>query len=149
MTTRRTALPVVWGRVPFGGCVYALNFDIGMVKVGRTQHLDARLKAHEDFMRNCYGAELLEVWLSGHHDCYAATERLAISTAESLMTADSIQIGREWFYGIDFGRLRELLAAVDPFAPARSVAPSARERRRPKESAGAKLSFRLLDWVIA
>jgi hypothetical protein len=114
---RPVDMALVWGPVEFGGCVYALKFSDGTVKVGKSRHLKQRFDHHLQVM-GWKGAQLVDFWFSRHHDYYSVTERLAIKAAESLMTPECSKTGFEYFHGIDFEELLALLQQLDPCAPA-------------------------------
>lgn len=109
-------MKLIWGRVHSGGCIYALKFSNGSVKVGKSRHLGRRFDTHLMALR-ARGAHLVDWWFSKQLDDYSATETLAINAAESLMTHESGRTGREWFHNIDFEKLMFLISALDACAP--------------------------------
>lgn len=105
---------LIWTRVSGGGCVYALAFSNGTVKVGKTSHLNSRFSSHISKMAGQHGARPVDWYFTRTHADYSATEQLAIAAAVSVMTAESSRTGREWFHHIDFGQLTRLLLELDP-----------------------------------
>ncbi len=113
-TQAPTSLKQDWGRSPVGGCVYALSFSDDAVKIGKTIHLRQRLGRHLSESRRFFGARLKDFYFTRTHIGYSTTEDLAIMAAESLMTEETQRPTREWFIGIDFGALTDLLTELDP-----------------------------------
>ncbi len=107
-------MTATWGKVPFGGTVYALSFNNGIVKIGKTTHLRQRFNRHLSWVRRCHNARLSDWYFTSVHDTYSATEDFATQAAESLMTAESARWDNEIFINIDFGCLLGLLAELDP-----------------------------------
>ena len=77
------------------GCVYALEFSSGTVKVGKTKNADRRLAEHEAAAA-CFGLSILRRWVSVEHEGCDQTERMMIETLRESQTSLN---GGEFFDG--------------------------------------------------
>lgn len=93
-----------WAELPIApegqGCLYAIKFETGVVKVGQTNHPARRLAEHR---RDAWAFNVVmaEVWVSTAHEGYLANEVRLIAFAAS--TAERAR--REYFHGADFEKI--------------------------------------------
>jgi hypothetical protein len=129
----------IWRPVPRdaenGGYLYAVAFDNGVVKVGRTLNPRGRLTNHRSGGR-VFGAELTDWWVSPRHDCWEANEGTLIELAHQLGGIPTG--GAEYFTGIDYDQLVEKAQALNFSAPA-AVTVSKKD--------AARRAARMADWL--
>lgn len=100
-----------------GGYVYVIEFSNGIVKVGRSQDIVSRLRAHGSAARN-FGIEVTRRWESPCHLGWQQNEdalkRLTSELGGEPLTA-------EFFSGVDFDALVEKARELPFEAPAPAV----------------------------
>lgn len=94
------------------GFVYLLEFDTGVIKVGKAVDPRRRLQAHKS-SAEAMGRRLVAAWVSRPHGNYAANERALIAS----FTHRSSQVIRaEYFVGVGITEARRIAQAL-PFEP--------------------------------
>lgn len=101
------------GKVEFGGHVYCIDLGDGLVKVGRTNSPQARLRTHYvDALR--FGITPVRVWISPSHKEFAESERQMLSTLRDEFTST----GPESFRGCGtFERVQQWWRGRTVFPP--------------------------------
>jgi hypothetical protein len=79
--------------------VYVIEFDGGLIKVGRTSYPDQRIKTHESTVCNFTKKKIVNKWISSKHGNAKENELKMISFCSS--TGESTG-SREWFKGVSF-----------------------------------------------
>lgn len=85
-----------------GGCLYAVEFDGGLVKVGMSSLVGPRIRSHVSTARR-FGRQARLAWVSPTHKQYELTERAMLSHLRTLVPA----VDRETFQD-EPGRVMEL-----------------------------------------
>jgi hypothetical protein len=81
--------------------VYIIEFDGGLVKVGRTNNPKNRITAHAGNVRSVSGAKINKQWVSVKHSNYSENEANLINFCSSKFDKNE-GAGREWFVGCNF-----------------------------------------------
>lgn len=89
------------GKAPYGGFVYVISFNEGVVKVGSTSNPAVRIATHLGNAAPFVGG-FADVWVSPLHDDYRATEKELIALALGMSTGQTRQ---EWFVGVAMSAL--------------------------------------------
>jgi hypothetical protein len=121
-----STLPTRNGALDPDGYIYAVEFSLGIVKVGRTNNPRARLYQHEKTVC-CFGGSVTRAWFSSAHRNWRENERILLEHAGRLgeRLAET-----EYFRGCDFDAVLEgldWLSFAETPAPQRGSAPSKAE----------------------
>jgi hypothetical protein len=81
--------------------VYIIEFDGGLVKVGRTNNPKNRIAAHAGNVRSVSGYKIINHWVSVKHSNYSENEANLINFCSAKFDKNEGS-GREWFVGCDF-----------------------------------------------
>lgn len=124
------------GKTRFGGYVYIVEFDSGLLKVGMTQFPQSRLTYHARHAAS-FGIRAVRGWLSPLHEEPFRTEGLLIAAAAEMGTAAG---GREYFAGVGFEEIVTRAAAFD-FPAVDFAAAEAEEEYRRKHPIFGNVTF--------
>lgn len=96
--------------VKFGGYLYVIEFDMGLIKVGRTDNPSRRLAQHAANARG-FGISVERAWVSGAHDNFATNESDLIAQVAAIASGRNKS---EYFTGITYEQATNIAAAL-PF----------------------------------
>lgn len=85
------------------GHVYVIEFESGVVKVGRAVCPDSRLASHAGYAQ-VHGGGIRRTWISDRHEKHTETEAGLIALCKARGTT---AFGREYFTGIAFETARD------------------------------------------
>jgi hypothetical protein len=91
------------------GYIYAIEFSMGVVKVGCTNNPWARVWQHGQAVAH-FGGTITRAWFSAAHRDWRGNERTLLETAAE--TGDRVN-GSEYFRGGDFGAVLDAAAGLD------------------------------------
>lgn len=123
MAVRQPTLPRLPGKSPLGLYVYALKFNVGIVKVGLTASPRQRIRSYVTYLAP-FGISIADRWISEPHAAAKGNEAMLLKYCR---TQASEVTNREYFTGVDFDDLTSfavLLPFVALTSPAATPPPS-------------------------
>ncbi|MFD5566675.1 GntR family transcriptional regulator [Streptomyces cadmiisoli] len=108
MAVRQPTLPKLPRRSPLGSYVYALKFNVGIVKVGLTGSPSQRIRSYVTYLLP-FGISIEDRWFSEPHGQAEDNEAMLLSFCRARASEVT---NREYFAGVDFGELKDFASTL-------------------------------------